>query len=201
MHGGAERHWDALVAALTAAGHQAELIAVDTPEATSAEVLASYRRFVELDVSGFDAVVSGKYPSWMVQHRHHVRHLNHPLRGLYDLYPSHLSPASVEQRAQVEQLLVDGPRALLAWAEAQDLQQPDWGLPGPSMQAVIQGLDRAASRQINAQAAVSEAVAGRPSYAELLGLARSPSSPRSRTCPKPRGPTPRSAPTSSPSVA
>ncbi|MDA3039633.1 MAG: glycosyltransferase family 4 protein, partial [Actinomycetota bacterium] len=169
VHGGAERHWDALVRALVAAGHDAELVAVDAPEATSAEVLASYRRFVELDVSGFDAVISAKYPSWMVQHRRHVRHLNHPLRGLYDLYPSHLPPASVEQRAEIARRLVEGPGALLDWAEAQDLERPEWGLPGPWMQAVVQSLDQAASRLLHRQAAVSETVAGRPGYASLLG--------------------------------
>ncbi len=169
VHGGAERHWDALVAALIGAGHQAELLAVDTPESTSAEVLASYRRFLALDVSGFDAVISGKYPSWMVQHPLHVRHLNHPLRGLYDLYPRHLPPASVEQRAQTASFAAAGPTALLDWAEAQDLNAPEWSLPGPWMQAVIQALDETASRKIRVQAAVSEAVALRPSYAPLLG--------------------------------
>ncbi len=169
VHGGAERHWDALVAALIGAGHQAELLAVDTPESTSVEVLASYRRFLDLDVSGFDAVISGKYPSWMVQHPLHVRHLNHPLRGLYDLYPKHLPPASAEQRAQIDSVAAAGPAALLDWAEAQDLNAPGWSLPGPWMQAVIQALDETASRKIHVQAAVSEAVALRPSYAALLG--------------------------------
>lgn len=168
-HGGAERHWDALVAALIDAGHQAELFALDTPESTSAEVLASYRRFLDLDVRGFDAVISGKYPSWMVQHPLHVRHLNHPLRGLYDLYPKHLPPASAEQRAQTASAMAAGPAALLDWAEAQDLNAPGWSLPGPWMQAVVQALDESASRKIHVQAAVSEAVALRPSYASLLG--------------------------------
>lgn len=169
--GGAERHWDALVAALIDVGLDAALVALDTPESTIAEILASYRRFLELDVSDYDVVISGKYPSWMVRHPRHVRHLNHPLRGLYDLYPSHLDGPSDHQLATVACLIERGPQALLDWAEEQVPlagEDPEWALPGPWAAAVVRALDADASRHLVAHAVVSEAVAGRSSYHALF---------------------------------
>jgi len=66
--------------------HQAELIKLPSRELTFWELLESYRRFAELDLTGFDLVVSTKYPSWMIDHPRHVVYMLHKLRGLYDTY-------------------------------------------------------------------------------------------------------------------
>lgn len=69
--------------------HQAEVVIPPSPEADLPSLMASYEMWSTLDVSGFDVVVSTKYPSWMVDHPRHVVHLQHALRGLYDTYPPH----------------------------------------------------------------------------------------------------------------
>lgn len=66
--------------------HQAEIIKLPSRELTFWELLESYRRFAELDLTGFDVVVSTKYPAWMVDHPRHVVYMLHKLRGLYDTY-------------------------------------------------------------------------------------------------------------------
>lgn len=86
--GGAEKLWWGLLQQgnrLT--DHQWELIKLPSAERTAGELLASYRRFSELDLSHFDCVISTKYPAWMVAHPDHRLYLQHPLRGLYDTYP------------------------------------------------------------------------------------------------------------------
>jgi glycosyltransferase involved in cell wall biosynthesis len=74
--------------------HQAEIFKVPSREYGFWPVLEAYERFASLDLTGFDIVVSMKYPAWMVSHREHVLYLLHPLRNVYDFYPLHL-PAEV----------------------------------------------------------------------------------------------------------
>lgn len=87
IEGGNERQWRSLTDALNQVGYDAELVGIVSPEGNLAEVLASYAMWHNLDVSRFDVVISGKYPAFVVRHRCHVRHLSHPLRGLYEHYP------------------------------------------------------------------------------------------------------------------
>lgn len=163
--GGAERHWDSLVAGLNNAGHRAELVAIDSPEETFAQVLTSYRAFLELDVSAFDVVISGKYPSWMVRHRCHIRHLNHPLRGLYERYPpSFPEPAPSLQRTVDEVLGASGPAGLIDWALACEDETGPQPFPGPLARAVVQALDKEAAEHVSVHATVSDHVARRPGY-------------------------------------
>ena len=48
------------------------VIKLPSPEGDLRSLLASYEQFAKLDLSGFDLVVSGKYPAWMVDHPRHV---------------------------------------------------------------------------------------------------------------------------------
>lgn len=66
--------------------HSCEIVTLPSPEGSFSEVLASYRKFSEIDLDRFDLVISTKYPSWMISHRNHVCYMLHPLRGLYDTY-------------------------------------------------------------------------------------------------------------------
>src|ERR1035441_2949316 len=52
--------------------HQAETIKLPTREFGFWSLIDAYGRFAELDLSGFDAVVSMKFPAWMIQHRNHT---------------------------------------------------------------------------------------------------------------------------------
>ncbi|WP_292470426.1 glycosyltransferase family 4 protein [Methanolobus sp.] len=66
--------------------HQCELIKLPTKEDSFWNLIESYYKFYQLDLSHFDMVISTKYPSWMVRHRNHILYMIHPLRGLYDTY-------------------------------------------------------------------------------------------------------------------
>ncbi len=86
--GGAENLWWGLLEHLNRrTEHHADLIKLPTPERNFWEIVDSYRRWAALDVSGYDVVISGKYPAWMIEHPRHICYLLHPLRGLYDTYP------------------------------------------------------------------------------------------------------------------
>lgn len=108
--GGAEKLWWGLLAQFNRMpGIQAELIKLPSPERTFSELISSYRMFRELDLSHFDAVISTKYPAWMVRHPRHIVYLQHRLRGLYDTYsfcnkPSHI-PDELKADARLHPLL------------------------------------------------------------------------------------------------
>jgi glycosyltransferase involved in cell wall biosynthesis len=87
--GGAEKLWWGLVSHLNErTSHQADIIKLPSPEADLRSLLASYQQFSTLDLSGFDLIISGKYPAWIVSHPRHVCYMLHRLRGLYDAYPA-----------------------------------------------------------------------------------------------------------------
>ena len=87
MIGGAENLWSGLQRHLNEhTPHQAEIIKLPSRELSFWELIDSYRHFAELDLTGFDLVVSSKYPAWMVGHPNHVVYMLHRLRGLYDTY-------------------------------------------------------------------------------------------------------------------
>lgn len=86
--GGAENLWLGLLAHLNAqTPHQADLVKLPSPEGDFWSLAASYERFSRLELSGFDAVIVGKYPAWMVDHPVKACYMLHRLRGLYDAYP------------------------------------------------------------------------------------------------------------------
>ncbi|BCA92452.1 glycosyltransferase family 4 protein [Vreelandella aquamarina] len=86
--GGAEKLWWGLQHHTNQlSDHQMELIKLPSAERNFKELIASYQRFSELDVSHFDRVITTKYPAWMVDHPDHHLYLQHTLRGLYDTYP------------------------------------------------------------------------------------------------------------------
>lgn len=85
--GGAENLWRGLQDHINEhTPHQAEVIKLPSPEHSFWALVDSYRRFAALDLRGFDLVVTGKYPAWMIEHRTHVCYMLHRLRGLYDTY-------------------------------------------------------------------------------------------------------------------
>ena len=169
VDGGNERHWRSLTAALVQAGHEVDLVAIDTPESSLIEVVQSYRRFVQLDLGSFDVVVSGKYPSFMVRHPRHIRHLNHLLRGLYDRYDTSLGfeiPADLGRGLDERR---DDAERLIAWVTELvegDPQNRSFDYPGPFARAVVHALDRIGRDGLQTEAAVSEVVAQRLDYVD-----------------------------------
>src|SRR4029077_17469790 len=87
MVGGAEKLWWGLATHLNEhTTHQAEIIKLPSPEHDLASLMRSYEAFSQLDLGGFDMVISGKYPAWMVENPLHVCYMLHRLRGLYDAF-------------------------------------------------------------------------------------------------------------------
>lgn len=175
--GGAENLWWGLVDALNQLpGVEADLIKLPSAERNASEIVASYRRFAELDLSHFDQVISTKYPAWMVAHPNHVVYLQHKLRGLYDTYPAQfptelppgLPPALLAAitRPNPERSLLP---ELFGRIEEWLATHPDdhgFELPGPRLRALVLQLDRIALApgQIRRYLAISRTVAERADY-------------------------------------
>jgi glycosyltransferase involved in cell wall biosynthesis len=67
--------------------HSADLIKLPVRETSLPDLVAGYEAFSRLDVGAYDAVISTKYPAWMVRHPDHSVYMLHPCRGYYDWYP------------------------------------------------------------------------------------------------------------------
>lgn len=98
--GGAERFYDALIAAFKAAGHEAHELAVVVDEPDFDSIKRNYLACFDLGVSQFDLVVSTKAPTWMVRHPRHVCYLVHTIRVFYDMFDTVFPNASPELHAQ-----------------------------------------------------------------------------------------------------
>ncbi|MCY4428628.1 MAG: glycosyltransferase [Halieaceae bacterium] len=176
--GGAEKLWWGLLDGFRRyTSHEVELLKIPSPERDFAEVIASYRRFAELDLGHFDLLISTKYPAWMVPHHNHQVYLQHKLRGLYDTYPAGL-PQQLQQwperLAPLRELLARPPtqpgRAAL-FAELEELRhsglwQEHFALPSPLARQVVHWLDDSALQPgtIRKFMAISANVAARKDY-------------------------------------
>jgi glycosyltransferase involved in cell wall biosynthesis len=186
--GGAERAWEGLRAAIERlTDHHAEIVGLRVEEHNLVDLLDAYRRFAALDLSEHDLVITSKYPAWLAHHPHHVVHLFHPLRGLYDTYhltglpPSRVGRPRSAALAQLLDLvrrpLGNDPRAGLddlfgafdlAAAEL-GRDHPELALPGPVARELVHRLDAVALHpsQVRRHLALSRTVAGRPDYFPL----------------------------------
>jgi glycosyltransferase involved in cell wall biosynthesis len=84
--GGAERLFVGLRDALNDAGLTTELLPVYSNEADFQQIEETYLRFYDLDVGGFDGVISAKAPAYVVRHPNHVCYLMHTMRVFYDMF-------------------------------------------------------------------------------------------------------------------
>ena len=174
--GGYERLWTGVVNHLNErTDHRAELIKLPFPETTLHEVIDGYRRFSELDVGGFDLVLTGKYPGWMVRHPRHVIYLAHTLRGLYDTYPVewvHCSdPRAEDARIRLggipESADIDTVLEIYSSLVTElGADHPDFAHPGPLGRALVHALDRIgmSPQRVVRHSAISHTVARREGY-------------------------------------
>jgi glycosyltransferase involved in cell wall biosynthesis len=180
--GGAENLWWGMLGYLNReTGHVADLIKLPVKESSLADLVAGYEAFSRLDLSGFDAVISTKYPAWMVSHPNHSVYLQHTCRGFYDWYPAAElggtayrgdDPAILELLAFIERHR--GRREALAeFFErfrtlcARDSARGELSRhPGPVGRAMIHFLDGIglARASIRRYAAIAETVKRRPGY-------------------------------------
>ncbi len=206
--GGAENLWSGWIGALNAQpGVEADLIKLPTPERNFWEIVDSYRRWSELDLSHFDRVISTKYPAWMVAHPDHHVFLQHKLRGLYDTWPSGW-PTIVESDAPCVRLLLDTlaragtSRSALAdifgaleqlRAAAAELPSSLFELPGSLIRTIVHSLDGIglARTAIRRYAAISATVRDRADYfpaGAMVEVIHHPTLPRGESCPSPKVP-------------
>ncbi|MGH8290018.1 MAG: glycosyltransferase family 4 protein [Steroidobacteraceae bacterium] len=86
--GGAERFYLGLRDALCLSGANAEIVYVPSDESNFENVMESYLRFYDLDLSEYAGVISTKAPGYLVQHENHVCYLQHTMRVFYDMFDS-----------------------------------------------------------------------------------------------------------------
>jgi glycosyltransferase involved in cell wall biosynthesis len=179
--GGAENLWRGLQDHINEhTPHQAEIIKLPSREHSFWELLDTYRRFSELDLAGFDRVVSTKYPAWMVEHPAHVVYLQHKLRGLYDTYhftglpdryPDAPPPVAelrgfMEEYAGRREALGELFERLDALRRAPGLPADLFAFPGPFIRELLLFLDGIglAPRAVRRFGAISRTVAERDEY-------------------------------------
>lgn len=181
MVGGAENLWRGLQDALNATpGHRAEILKLPSREHSFWELVDTYREFSRLDLTGFDVVLTSKYPAWMVRHDCHIVWVMHRLRGLYDTYHFTKLPEEVpDPPAPVADLLAffertTGRRDALDESferldrlrEDRSLDPALFAFPGPLIRRIVHHLDAIglAPDAIHRYAAISQTVADRPGY-------------------------------------
>lgn len=81
---------------------------IPASEATWEDILESYVQCYDLDVSGYDVVISTRTPTFMIRHRRHVCWLVSQMRAFYDRLGNEyggLDPGALEERKQRRELI------------------------------------------------------------------------------------------------
>jgi glycosyltransferase involved in cell wall biosynthesis len=123
-HGGAERHTEALVDALAAAGHEAEMVSIAGkwyPATELAHQMAVWRSF-ELntapDGQPVDAAIALKFPAYLARHDRKIVWLIHQRRSAYELWdhPAYGDLADQDEGPGVRELIWRADRVALGEA-------------------------------------------------------------------------------------
>lgn len=100
--GGAERFYDALLAAFRKLGHDAREIVVEGNESSMEQIKRNYIHCYDLNLAGYDLVVSTKAPTWLIRHPRHVCYLVHTIRVFYDMFEENFPKRTKELLADRE---------------------------------------------------------------------------------------------------
>ena len=149
--------------------HSAEIFKLPSREHSFWELIDTYRRFSELDLAGFDVVVSTKYPSWMVAHERHVAYVLHKLRGLYDTYHFTGLPERPEGPAELLEFMDANAGRREALPEFFERMAALRGkvedaFPGPLIRAIVHFLDGIGMAGVRRFGAISATVRDRAGY-------------------------------------
>ena len=178
--GGAEGLWTGLRRYINEhTNASAEVVKLPVSEATFWSTVEGYESFHNLDVSGFDRVITGKYPAWMVQHPQHTLYMLHPCRGLYEFYQGPTVLTEHEARLPTIKKMWDALEkhqgdaafvselfaALREWRQRPE-QHDAIAWPGPFARRVIRFLDGVAlsNHRIRRYASISNTVVKRADY-------------------------------------
>jgi glycosyltransferase involved in cell wall biosynthesis len=120
VRGGAETHAEALVRALSAAGHEAELVQIAGkwyPAAQLAHQMAVWRSFDIAESNGLkvDAVIALKFPAYLVAHERKIVWLIHQHRTAYELWdhPDYADLSRQDDGAAVRDMIWNADRLAL----------------------------------------------------------------------------------------
>jgi glycosyltransferase involved in cell wall biosynthesis len=120
VRGGAETHAQALVGALNAAGHEAELVQIAGkwyPAAQLAHQMAVWRSFEIAESNGLkvDAVIALKFPAYLVEHERKIVWLIHQHRTAYELWdhPDYADLSRQDDGAAVRDMIWNADRLAL----------------------------------------------------------------------------------------
>lgn len=98
--GGAEALYEGLVRSLRKASYDVDRIEVIIDESTFDAIKESYLTCYDLDLRGYDLVISTKAPTYMVRHQNHVSYLLHTIRVFYDMFHQEFGKGTAEQHKQ-----------------------------------------------------------------------------------------------------
>lgn len=134
--------------------HSADLIKLPSHELDFWSLIDNYKQFYDLDLSHFDAVITSKYPCWMIRHDNVVTYMAHCLRGLYDCYFMMNLPHEVDRNNHFINQVLDymeknpNPASLDEFFDMvyslKRLEIPAhyFGFPGPFIRLLVHYMDR-----------------------------------------------------------
>ena len=124
VRGGAETHTEALVRALRAAGHEADLVQIAGkwyPPSQLAHQMAVWRSFDITESNGLkvDAVIGLKFPAYLAQHERKIVWLIHQHRTAYELWdhPEYADLQRQDDGARVRDMVWEADRVALGEAK------------------------------------------------------------------------------------
>ncbi|MCX7823066.1 MAG: glycosyltransferase family 4 protein [Syntrophobacterales bacterium] len=176
--GGAEKLFWGLVRNINAyTSHIAELLKIPCRDDEFWSLMEGYRNFLNLDVSSYDLVISTKYPAWMVSHPQHHLYMQHPCRGVYELYQGPVDDTIphpdlipllrlMRRYAPSKELLPEFFERLFALPSKTSIPEEVFTLTSPFSRVVIKWLDSIALHPsyIRSYSAISRTVATREGY-------------------------------------
>lgn len=98
--GGAERFFTGLVNSLNTSNTSAELVEVLIDESSFESIQESYLRCYDLDLSGYDGVISTKAPTFLLRHPNHICYLVHTIRVFYDMFEQEFGRGNLTLKTQ-----------------------------------------------------------------------------------------------------
>ena len=163
--------------------NEVELIKIPVKDQDFWELIKGYKKFYHFDLDHFDMVIATKYPAWMIEHENKLIYMQHPCRGVYELYTLYEKGENwrkvIKRHGTLKKLgklleeilenesipkniageLIDEVLSL----ETSGLPKEIWDFPGPITRAIIKALDKIAFQNAK-YAAISKTVALREGY-------------------------------------